>query len=294
MQKFNYVAMSFDEGRHSILKSLQMGSDITLWEAGKKFRYQVHSFQLDPQSIQGTIVKVIIQQNDFPVMWNFCSLLFHIQCEGVSYLGKALCESHGTQGEKILTFDLKIFMVDRRVGGARLKVYQNQNFYLKLRLIDPPVFIREPDNNNVVGLFKSSLPHGAENGNISIWKEFLDLVKRVAKTGENKNEVYINYPIIDISFSGLSIPVTETEGKYFLQMDSLQNSATVYLNNDSIDIPRLKFVHTLIWNGEFLEQKQLFKAGLSFDHDHWVKKQLEFKLKKYFEDVEESFDQLMH
>ena len=225
-------------------------------------------------------LRIIIDPTVIPKEWKNASLLYHIIDSSFSFLGKILSENHNEK--QVLTFDSKVFILEKR-QFVRLDVWGKFSYFLRVKFINPPIFLTERKGNII--------PIAGEKDPSRIWLGFLDFVKKIAPSHESTNEVFVNFPIIDLSQTGVAIPVTEAESNFFHSIKLVENAASIHFSNDIIEIPRLQFVHTTDWN--FPNSQYKLKAGFHFSDDMWVRRQIEMKLKGHFEGVEGEFDRFL-
>lgn len=277
-KKYYYRKLKPEDGRQYLVNAFSKGATLTLWESGnveKKISI-VFSFK-DPNA---NSVSIVVDDKLLPKEWRHASLLYHVLDSSFSFFGKVLSET--TNNERVLLFDKEVFVLDKR-QFFRLDVWGKYQFYLRLKFINPPIFITEK-KDNVVQLWGSKDPS-------TLWASFLEFVKKIAPAAESTNEVYVNYPIIDLSVSGVAIPVTKSESEFLSKLKQLDNAATIFLAGDSIDVPRLNYIHTTPWS--FPNSTFVLKAGFDFADDMWVRKQIENKIKTYIDSVEGGFDKFV-
>jgi len=285
----SYVPLSKDVGHNRIHSALRSGTKITFWEKGSTFRYDLKTYEFSFQNQNSPLITLdfFVDEKDgvFPANWNFVGLLYHMIFEGISYLGKVLCEKQTklSSNEKRLKFkiqfDLGVFAVERR-NSRRVRFSNVDTFSLRVKLIDPPLILdNELEKSNVINLFSKDQVQSQE----AVWKEFVNLIKITGKHTDQKNEIFMNYPIIDLSETGVSIPLTRGEKDYYEHKQSFSNSCALEFSRETIEIPKLKYVYS----------REIYHSGWSFDGDTWVKKQLEMKLKHYSNDVEDDFEKLV-
>ncbi len=274
-KKHYYRKLKAEEGRQYLLNAFKTGATLTLWEAGNVDKKVSITFTMsDPKE---SSLSLIVDEAQLPREWRRASLLYHIMDSSFSFLGKVLS---GTEnGKQLLNFDPEVFILEKR-QFFRLDVWGRYPFYLRLKFINPPIFISEK-KDNVIQLWGNRDPS-------ALWFNFLEFVKKIAPVAESTNEVYINYPIIDLSPSGVAIPVTSRESDFLSKLSQIDNAATIHLSNETIDVPRLTYVHTTPWS--FPNSHYNLKVGFNFSDDLWVRKQIENKLKGYLESVEGGFD----
>ena len=307
-----YVPLNKDSGKLRMLRALKSGAKITVWEKGSGDRFDLNNYTLSTQNPETDILVLHLQindqQRDFPKNWNFVGLLYHVIFEGISYLGKILfekqpkLETHANTTHYKIQIDPVIYAVERRTS-KRVRLGVSDSFSLRIKLVDPPLIPEKAlGNDNVVNLFNKEKVFSLE----SIWMEFVKMVNSVGKHANQKNEIFMNYPIIDLSETGVSIPLTQGEKDYYELQQNFVATSTLEFPRDTIDIPRIKFVYAreidknvdkLLWerieNFHVGYKGRIYHSGWSFDNDVWVKKQLEMKLKFYSHDVEDEFEKLV-
>jgi hypothetical protein len=277
-KKYYYRPLSIEEGRIYLINAFRHGALLTLWEAGnveKKINIKFSFADNNANSL-----RIIIDEEHIPREWKHASLLYHIVDSSFSFLGKTLSEN--VEGKQVLTFDPKVFILEKR-QFVRVDVWGKYSYYLRIRFINPPIFLSERKDNVI--------PIAGEKDPSKIWMSFLEFVKKIAPAHESTNEVYVNFPIIDLSPSGVAIPVTEAESQYLSTMKQVENSASIHFSNEVIEIPRLQFVHITPWS--FPKSDYKLKAGFHFSDDMWVRRQIEMKLKVHQEGVENEFDRFL-
>lgn len=277
-KKYYYRKLKPEEGRQYLINAFSKGSTLTLWESGNVDKKVTIEFSFKDPNAKS--LSIVVDDNSLPKEWRHASLLYHLIDSSFSFLGKVLSES-SPQG-RILTFDNDVFVMDKR-QFFRLDVWGRLPFYLRLKFINPPIHITER-KDNVFQLWGNKDP-------LALWASFLDFVKKVAPATENTNEVFVNYPIIDISTSGVAIPVTKSESDFLSSIKQIDNAATIFFAGESIDVPRLNYVHTTPWS--FPNSTYGLKAGFNFADDLWVRKQIENKIKVHIESVEGGFDSFL-
>ncbi len=277
-KKYNYRPLEGEEGREYLLNAFRHGAQLTLWEAGNVQKKINIKFTFENN--QANSLRIIIDENHLPKEWKHASLLYHIVDSSFSFLGKALSETIADR--QVLTFDTKVFILEKR-QFVRLDIWGKYSYFLRIKFINPPIFLAERKDNII--------PISGEKDPSRLWLSFLDLVKKIAPSQESTNEVYVNFAIIDLSPTGVAIPVTEAESNFLEEMKLIENAASIHFGNDIIEIPRLQFVHITPWNFPRCEYK--LKAGLHFSDDLWIRRQIEMKLKSHYEGVEVEFDQFV-
>lgn len=275
-KKYHYRALKNDEGRRYLTNAFRNGAILSLWEAGNVAKKTTISFSFVDNNADS--LSIIIDQKEIPREWHQASLLYHILDSSFSFLGKVLSEVKNDQ--LVLTFDSKVFILEKR-QFLRLDIWGKYAYFLRIKFINPPIFLTER-NSNVI-------PISGEQDPSRVWATFLEFVKKIAPSTESTNEVFVNFPIIDLSLSGVAIPVTEQESKFLGELKQIENSASIHFSNEVIEIPRMQFIHTTPWS--FPGAGCTLKAGFHFSDDLWVKRQIEMKLKGHFESVEGEFDQ---
>lgn len=277
-KKFYYRPLSAQEGRVYLINAFRHGAALTLWEAGNVEKKITIKFSFEDNSANS--LRIIIDSSTIPKEWKHASLLYHIVDSSFSFLGKTLSEVYNEK--QVLTFDSKVFILEKRLF-VRLDVWGKYSYFLRVKFINPPIFLTERKDNII--------PISGEKDPSKIWLGFLDFIKKIAPSQESTNEVFVNFPIIDLSQTGVAVPVTEAESNFFNSIKLVENSASIYFSNDVIEIPRLQFVHTTPWN--FPNSQYTLKAGFNFSDDMWVRRQIEMKLKGHFDGVEGEFDRFL-
>lgn len=274
-KKYNYRPLKTEEGRKYLINAFRSGAALTLWESGNVEKKINLSFSFLENN--SDTLSIIVDEAEIPREWNQASLFFHILDSSFSFLGKVLSEKQN--GKQVLVFDSKVFILEKR-QFLRLDVWGKYSYYLRIKFINPPIFLVEKKDNII--------PIAGEKDPSKMWLSFLEFVKKIAPVAESTNEVYVNFPVIDLSPSGVAIPVTKEESIFLENLKLIENASSIYFQNDVIEIPRMQFVHTTSWN--FPQTEYSLKAGFHFSDDLWVRRQIEMKLKGHLEGVEGEFD----
>ena len=277
-KKYHYRQLKNDEGRSYLINAFRHGAHLTLWETGKIEHKLSLTFSFEDNHADS--LRIIVDEKLLPKEWKHASLLYHIVDSSFSFLGRTLSEH--INGQQVLIFDPKVYILEKRkfVG---LDIWGKYSYFLRIKFINPPIFLSEKKDNVI--------PIAGEKDPSKLWINFLELIKKVAPAHESTNEVYVNFPIIDLSPSGVAIPVTESERNYLENIKHIENSASIHFSNEIIEIPRLQFVHVTPWSFPHSDYK--LKAGFHFADDLWVRRQIEMKLKGHWENVEGEFDRFL-
>lgn len=274
-RKYNYRQLKSEEGRGYLINAFRNGATLSLWESGNVLKKITLSFSFADNDANS--LAIYIDESEIPREWRQASLLYHIHDSSFSFLGKVLSEHK--DGKQVLIFEPKVFILEKRLF-MRLDVWGKYAYYLRIKFTNPPIFLTERQDN--------IMPIFGENDPSRMWLSFLEFVKRISPTKESSNEVFVNFPIIDLSLSGVAIPVTEQESNFLSKMSQVENAASIFFSNDVIEVPKLQFVHTTPWSFPGVEYK--LKAGFHFCDDLWVRRQIEMKLKGHLASVEGEFD----